>query len=102
MLLNRRGALGLAALAAAPKPSGLVIGAQTVAPPDPQEVIRLWPDAAPGGAKVTVTPRVVERSTDPAFHDRFAQYTTDPWVGGLGQRPFRPPYHRPDPDRVAA
>ncbi|HEX8660812.1 MAG TPA: hypothetical protein VF686_03010 [Brevundimonas sp.] len=85
-MLNRRGALGLAALAAGPKPPGLT--PQAVAPPDPQEVIRLWPGAAPGGANVTVTPRVVERSTDPAFHDRFAQYTTDPILTVL--RPERP------------
>lgn len=87
MLLNRRGALGLAALAA-PKPSALTSASQTSAPPDPEETIRLWPGAAPGGAAVTVTPRVVERSTDPAFRDRFAQYTTDPILTVL--RPERP------------
>ncbi len=52
--------------------------AQTPAPPDPNETIRLWPDGAPGGQDVRVTPQVVERSTDPGFHDRYAQYTTDP------------------------
>ncbi|WP_332657481.1 alpha/beta hydrolase [Brevundimonas sp.] len=88
MLLNRRGALGLAALAAAPKPSGLPPASQAMAPPDPTETILLWPGAAPGGETVTVTPRVVERSTDPAFHDRFAQYTTDPILTVL--RPERP------------
>lgn len=31
-----------------------------------------------GGQRVTVTPIVPERSIDPAFHDRYAQYTTDP------------------------
>lgn len=55
-----------------------VASAQTVAPPDPTETIRLWPNGAPGGEGVTVTPVVVERSTDPAFHDRYAQFTTDP------------------------
>lgn len=88
MLLNRRGALGLAALAAAPKPPALSQASQTLAPPDPTEVIRLWPGRAPGGETVTVTPQVVERSTDPAFHDRFAQYTTDPILTVL--RPERP------------
>lgn len=88
MLLNRRGALGLAALAAAPTPSVLTPAPQALAPPDPEETIRLWPGAAPGGAEVTVTPRVVERSTDPGFHDRFAQYTTDPIMTVL--RPGRP------------
>lgn len=89
MLLNRRSALGLAALAAAPGPDlAMTPVSQQVALPDPSETIRLWPGAAPGGEQVTVTPRVVERSTDPAFHDRFAQYTTDPILTVL--RPERP------------
>lgn len=88
MLLNRRGALGLAALAAAPKASALAQGPQALAPPDPTEIIRLWPGAAPGGANVRVAPEVVERSTDPGFHDRFARYTTDPILTVL--RPERP------------
>ena len=87
MTLNRRDALGLAAMAAAP-----AVGLQTelpgVAPPDPVETLRLWPGAAPGGERVTVTPRVVERATDPAFHDRFAQYTTEPILTVV--RPQRP------------
>ena len=81
MMLNRRAALGIAAAAMTPV-------AQTVAPKDPVETIRLWPGAAPGGERVTVTPRVVERSTDAAFHDRFAQYTTDPILTVM--RPARP------------
>ena len=81
MDLNRRTALGLAAAVMTPV-------SQTVAPPDPTETIRLWPGAAPGGERVSVTPRVVERSTDAAFHDRFAQYTTEPILTVL--RPARP------------
>jgi acetyl esterase/lipase len=81
MTLNRRTALGLAAAAMTPV-------SQTLAPADPTETIRLWPGAAPGGEGVGVTGRVVERSTDPAFHDRFAQYTTDPILTVL--RPARP------------
>ncbi len=89
MLLNRRAALGLAALAATPVPAtGLTPVSRQLAPPDPAEIIRLWPGASPGGAEVTVTPRVVERSTNPAFHDRFAQYTTEPLMMVL--RPERP------------
>jgi acetyl esterase/lipase len=89
MMLNRRGALGLAALAATPAPArALTPVSQQLAPPDPTETIRLWPGAAPGGENVTVTPAVVERSTDPTFHDRFAQYTTDPILTVL--RPERP------------
>ncbi|KQW78842.1 alpha/beta hydrolase [Brevundimonas sp. Root1279] len=89
MTVNRRAALGLAALAAAPLPARAVTPvSQATAPPDPTETIRLWPGAAPGGERVTVTPKVVERSTDPSFHDRFAQYTTDPILTVL--RPERP------------
>ncbi len=91
MDLERRTLLGLAMVA--------VVGAsgaraQTVAdggragPADPTEIIRLWPDGAPGGQGVTVTPVVPERSTDPAFHDRYAQYTTDPILTVF--RPERP------------
>ena len=88
MTLNRRNALGLAALAATARPAGAMIPVSQVAPPDPAETIRLWPGGAPGGERVMITPRVVERSTDPGFHDRFAQYTTDPILTVL--RPERP------------
>lgn len=88
MILNRRGALGLAALAATPGSARALTPVSQVAPPDPTETIRLWPDGVPGGERVTVTPRIVERSTDPAFHDRYAQYTTDPLLTVV--RPDRP------------
>lgn len=89
MTITRRGALGLAAAAATPLPElAMTPMSQTLAPPDPVETIRLWPSAAPGGERVTVTPVVTERSTDPAFHDRFARYTTDPILTVL--RPERP------------
>lgn len=89
MTITRRGALGLAAAAATPLPElAMTPVSQTLAPPDPVETIRLWPSAAPGGERVTVTPVVTERSTDPAFHDRFARYTTDPILTVL--RPERP------------
>ncbi len=52
--------------------------ASQAAPSDPSETIPLWPGMAPGGDTVTVTGVVVERSTDPGFRDRFAQYTTQP------------------------
>lgn len=84
MTLNRRTALGLAAMAAAP----IQAAARQIAPPDPTETIRLWPGAAPGGEGVAVTPEVTERSTDPAFHDRVARYTVDPILTVL--RPARP------------
>lgn len=89
MTLNRRAALGLAALAATARPvAALTPVSLQVAPPDPTEDIRLWPGATPGGERVTVTPTVTERSTDPAFHDRFARYTTDPILTVM--RPAQP------------
>jgi len=91
--LDRRTLLGVAALAsAAPALTPVSASAQTrtpaLAPPDPTEVVRLWPKGAPGGENVTVTAIVPERSTDPAFHDRFAQYTTDPILTVM--RPLHP------------
>ena len=62
--------------------------AQTLAPADPTEVVRLWPNGAPGGEGVTVVPIVPERSTDPAYRDRYAQYTTDPIMTVM--RPEKP------------
>lgn len=83
--LSRRSLLGAAAVTAA---AAGAVQARTIAPDDPTEVVRLWPDGAPGGENVTVTPIVPERSTDPAFHDRYAQYTTDPILTVM--RPERP------------
>ncbi|MFN4091871.1 MAG: alpha/beta hydrolase [Brevundimonas sp.] len=91
MTLNRRGVLGagvVAGLAATARPSQAVTPVSQLAPPDPTEVIRLWPGAAPGGEGVSVVPIVPERSTDPSFHDRYAQYTTDPILTVM--RPERP------------
>jgi acetyl esterase/lipase len=93
MDIERRTILGLAAGAGAVMSVG-VTRAQTTAdagragPPDPSETVRLWSDGAPGGQGVRVTPIVPERSTDPAFHDRYAQYTTDPMLTVF--RPERP------------
>lgn len=83
--LSRRSLLGAAAVTAA---AAGAVQAQTLAPPDPTEVVHLWPNGAPGGENVTVTPIVPERSTDPSFHDRYAQYTTDPILTVM--RPERP------------
>ncbi len=85
---SRRSVLGVAAVTAASTSLPKTVMAQTVAPPDPTETIRLWPDGAPGGENVTVKAIVPERSTDPAFHDRYARYTTDPTLTVM--RPQRP------------
>ncbi len=89
MTLDRRSLLGVGALVAStPGLARQTSDAATLAPPDPTETIRLWPGGAPGGEGVTVTAVVPERSTVPAFHDRYAQYTTDPILTVL--RPERP------------
>ena len=89
MELHRRGLLIMgAAVPALAAALPAIAEAQTLAPADPTEVVRLWPNGAPGGAGVTVTPIVPERSTDPAYRDRYAQYTTDPIMTVL--RPERP------------
>lgn len=85
--MDRRSVLGLGMVATA----ALATQAKAqsgVAPPDPTETIRLWPNGAPGGEGVTVTPVVTERSTDPAYRDRFARWTTDPILTVM--RPQRP------------
>ena len=93
MDMERRTLLGLAAgtgIAFSVKGARAqtIIDGGRAGPADPTEIIRLWPDGAPGGEGVTVTPIVPERSTDPAFHDRYAQYTTDPILTVF--RPERP------------
>ncbi len=89
MEIERRMLLGLAGGAAMAGVAGEVRAqSAAVAPPDPTETVRLWPNGAPGGEGVTVTPVVPERSTDPAYHDRYAQYTTDPIMTVF--RPERP------------
>jgi acetyl esterase/lipase len=48
----------------------------------------LWPHGAPGRERVSLSPEVVERSVDPAFHDRIAVQTLDPLLTVV--RPARP------------
>ena len=91
-MLDRRKLMGLAALvagtAATRAAAAQMRPGPALAPPDPTEVWKLWPHGAPGGERVSVTPAVTERSADPAFHDRFAQDTTDPILTVL--RPITP------------
>lgn len=100
MTLNRRTALGLAALAATPAMARPALAdTLPIAPPDPLEILRLWPDGAPRAERVTVTPRVVERSTDPGFHDRFAQLHHRPHPDGAEARPAERRLPAADPRR---
>lgn len=86
MRIDRRSLLMAAGVTAAAS----AVRAQTVAPPDPDEIVRLWPGEAPGANAVTraLIPEVPERSTDPSFHDRYARYTTEPLMHVM--RPARP------------
>lgn len=89
MIVNRRGALGLAALAASTASDQVMTPVSSqIAAPGPNETLHLWPQAAPGGEGVTVIPEVTERSTDSRFHDRIARYTKDPILTVV--RPERP------------
>ena len=67
MRLDRRGALGLAALAA-----GVASGARALPAglSDPVETIELWPQGAPGMPDTPPVETVVERSTDRLIADR--------------------------------
>lgn len=98
MTIHRRSLLTAAGLSlaatpvAAQAPWSQAVRAAAVtpqrAPADPTETVRLWPGGAPGGENVTVVAQVNERSTDPAYHDRFAVFTTDPILTVF--RPARP------------
>lgn len=80
MSLDRRSLLGLAAASLAPP-------VWAASRPDPIEIIRLWPDGAPGSERVTVKLDVFERSPTPdLFKDRAATGVTDPVL-----TVFRPP-----------
>lgn len=71
--MDRRTLLGLGAAAF----SALAAKAETMKPDgtlssDPTEVVPLWPGTPPGGEGVSLTAKIVERSTEPdTYHDRF-------------------------------
>ncbi|HEX9783940.1 MAG TPA: alpha/beta hydrolase [Opitutaceae bacterium] len=45
---------------------------------DPPAVVPLWPGAAPGSEKLTITEKITERGTDPAKHDRIYTQIVQP------------------------
>lgn len=94
MIIDRRAALfGTLALGLAARGS-----AQTAAPAtaeskhltfaDPAEMIDLWPMGAPGGPAKLPVETVRERSTDPAFNDRYVFGISRPRMAVF--RPARP------------
>ena len=52
------------------------------------DLISLWPGAAPGTEKLTITEKITERSTDPAKHDRIYTQIVTPSL--LVHRPEKP------------
>jgi acetyl esterase/lipase len=87
--LDRRGLLGLGAMAAALAP--LAAQAQTPAAPavqTPLETIPLWPGKAPGGEKVTAKAEVVLRSGPANPNDTAFTHITDPIL--MVRRPAKP------------
>lgn len=80
--LSRRLMLGLgSALGIAP---ALVRGASV----DSNEVVPLWPGKAPGDIGTRIVRRVVERSTDPSYSDRWIYGVSQPTLTAF--RPTRP------------
>lgn len=67
--------------------AGLTVATPTNAD-GPDEDWPLWPAGAPGRDQVALVPEIVERSTDPAVHDRIAVRTVDPLLTVV--RPDRP------------
>ena len=87
--LDRRGLLGLGAMAAALAP--LAAQAQTPAAPavqTPLDTIPLWPGKAPGGEKVTAKQEVVLRSGPANPNDTAFTHITDPIL--MVRRPAKP------------
>ena len=77
MILDRRTALlstlalGLAGRAAAQTAPPATPASPHMSFPDPAETIDLWPAGAPGAPAVLPVETVKERSTDPAYNDRY-------------------------------
>lgn len=68
-MLNRRGALsvfvtGVLGALAARKAEAAPVDKPQITPPDPTEIITLWPNGAPGGEGVTAEEKIIERAAD--------------------------------------
>ena len=76
-MIDRRTALlgslaaGVSARAAAQTRAPATSESKHIAAPDPAETIDLWPNGAPGAPAVPPVETVHERSTDPAYNDRY-------------------------------
>lgn len=99
MLVDRRTALlaslaaaGLAGCARAQTPPPTTAASLHMTFPDPTETIDLWPGKAPGAPASLPVETVKERSTDPAYNDRY--------VFGIG-RPRMAVFHPKRPNGAA-
>ncbi len=79
-------ALSLSACATAPAAVNELDAALVDSEPD--EIIPLWPEGAPGGANVTAVEEVVERPNDLGLHDRIVRGVRAPALSLF--RPARP------------
>lgn len=80
-MLNRRGALttfvaGVLGSLAARRAEAAPV--QQITPPDPTEVITLWPNGAPGGEGVTAVEAILERGDPKGLRDRAMAHTRKP------------------------
>jgi len=76
LLMNRRQIILAGTMAALTPPAPAAQKPPAGEPGD--EVVKLWPGGAPGGARVTVQEEVIERLPDGPLRDRFAQHVTSP------------------------
>lgn len=81
-------ALGLASRAAAQTAAPATSASPHLTFPDPTETIDLWPAGAPGAPEALPVETVKERSTDPAFNDRYVFGIARPRLAVF--RPERP------------
>ncbi len=82
-MLNRRGALtafvaGVLGSLAARRAEAVPVDKSQITPPDPTEVITLWPNGAPGGEGVTVVEEIIERGDAKGLRDRAMAHTRKP------------------------
>ncbi len=82
-MLNRRGALtafvaGVLGSIAARRAEAAPVDNSKITPPDPTEVITLWPNGAPGGEGVTVVEEIIERGDAKGLRDRAMAHTRKP------------------------
>jgi acetyl esterase/lipase len=81
-------ALGLAAKAGAQTRPPVTPESDHMTAPDPTETIDLWPNGAPGSPAALPIETVKERSTDPAYNDRYVFGISRPRMAVF--RPARP------------